>query len=111
TLNAVDANGLTDMWIKGGISKHTLFENLQRGEIISPERTFEEEEQFIQEDMPTASVAPGQTQPSQTASKCGNSGNSGRQFFDDGSGLNISIKKSSSGGTQAGNRTTTVSQN
>ena len=46
------------MWQKGGISKRTMYENLQRGEIASAERTFEEEEQEIADELPTSADIP-----------------------------------------------------
>lgn len=37
-------------WMNGGISKRTLFENLQRGEVIEADRSFEDEEAEIETD-------------------------------------------------------------
>ncbi len=42
--------GLVGGWQSGAYSKQTLFENLQRGEIIDPERTFEDEEDRINDE-------------------------------------------------------------
>lgn len=47
-----DAEALVRLWQSNGISKRTLYENLQRGEIASPERTFEEEEGLIESEAP-----------------------------------------------------------
>jgi hypothetical protein len=46
------ALNLVKSWQAGAMSKLSLFENLQRGEIVSPERTFEEEESLIQAEGP-----------------------------------------------------------
>jgi hypothetical protein len=45
-----EAADLIGVWQSGAISKATLYENLQRGEIASQERTFEEEEDMINEE-------------------------------------------------------------
>ena len=45
-----DAEALMRVWMGGGVSKQTFFENLQRGDIISEDRTFEEEEALIEKD-------------------------------------------------------------
>lgn len=44
------AANLVKVWQAGGMSKLSLFENLQRGELISAERSFEEEEEEIAKD-------------------------------------------------------------
>lgn len=49
-MNPLDAANLVKVWQAGAISKLTLYENLQRGEVASSERTFEEEEVLIAED-------------------------------------------------------------
>ena len=52
-LEGMDSSTLTALmgtWQKGGISKRTLFENLQKGEIISTNKTFEDEQQEIEEE-------------------------------------------------------------
>lgn len=43
---------LVTSWQSGAISKETLFENLKRGEIIAPTRSFEDEETKIANSMP-----------------------------------------------------------
>jgi hypothetical protein len=43
-----DAVKLVSVWQSGAISKLTLYENLQRGEIASPERNFDDEEELIE---------------------------------------------------------------
>lgn len=69
------ARKLMELWTGRAISKLTLFENLQRGEIISNEREFEDEEELIEADaidppspppggaVPPAIVPPGQVPP------------------------------------------------
>lgn len=49
-MTPLDAVNLVKVWQAGGISKLSLFENFQRGEIISAERSFEEEEEEIAKD-------------------------------------------------------------
>ena len=46
-MNPLDAANLVKVWQAGAISKQTLYENLQRGEVASSERTFDEEEELI----------------------------------------------------------------
>ena len=51
-LNEMDASRLTSLisaWQTGGISKQTLFNNLKKGEIIDAEKTFEQEQEEIDE--------------------------------------------------------------
>jgi hypothetical protein len=50
TLTPADAVSLVSLWQQRGISRTTMFENLQRGEIISSERTQEEEFAEIEAD-------------------------------------------------------------
>jgi hypothetical protein len=52
SLSATDAVALTSVWTSGAISKQTLYENLQRGEIASQERTLEEEQALIDDEPP-----------------------------------------------------------
>lgn len=56
------AVNLVKVWQSGGMSKLSLFENLQRGELISAERSFEEEEKEIAKDQegmePEAEIDP-----------------------------------------------------
>lgn len=51
-MTPADAEALTRVWMQAGISKRTLFENLQKGGIVSPERDFEDEEGEIEQDVP-----------------------------------------------------------
>jgi Domain of unknown function (DUF4055) len=44
-----DAINLVNMWQRSAISYETLYDNLQRGRIASPERTAEEEQALIEE--------------------------------------------------------------
>ncbi len=47
-MNPSDASAMLALWTGRAISKETLFWNLQKGEFIPPERTFEEEEAAIE---------------------------------------------------------------
>ncbi|ESR27513.1 62kDa structural protein [Lutibaculum baratangense AMV1] len=47
TLNGRQIEGLVKLWQSGGISHRTLYENLQAGEVASPDRTFEQEREMI----------------------------------------------------------------
>ena len=47
-MNAQDLTAHIGAWQSGAVSKQTLYENLQKGEIASVERTFEEEEGLIE---------------------------------------------------------------
>ncbi|WP_103171593.1 DUF4055 domain-containing protein [Paracoccus sp. SY] len=47
TLTPTDAAALVRLWQDGAVSYQTLYENLQRGEIASAERSFEEEYDLI----------------------------------------------------------------
>lgn len=49
-MNPADAEALMRIWLGGAISKRTLYENLQRGEIASEERSYEEEQELIEEE-------------------------------------------------------------
>jgi len=46
-LTSQDLTALVASWQAGAISQHTLFDNLQRGEIVSDNVTFEEEQERI----------------------------------------------------------------
>ena len=48
-MTAGDAMQLVNMWQRGAISYETLYDNLQRGRIASPERSSEEEQALIDE--------------------------------------------------------------
>lgn len=48
---------LVEAWMSGAISKTTLYENLQRGEIASHDRSFEEEQELIEQDMPDVDLS------------------------------------------------------
>lgn len=50
TLTPEQAASLVALWQNGAIAYETLYENLQRGEITSPERTFDEELKLIDEE-------------------------------------------------------------
>lgn len=47
TLTPQEAAQLVSVWQSGALSKQTLYENLQRGELASAERSFEEEQELI----------------------------------------------------------------
>jgi hypothetical protein len=51
-MTPADAVSLVTVWQQGAIAKQTLYENLQRGEIASAERTFDDEEELINNEMP-----------------------------------------------------------
>jgi Domain of unknown function (DUF4055) len=64
-MTPADAAALVTVWQGGAISKQTLYENLQRGEIASAERTFEEEQELIDEEAIDQPVAVGPVAPDQ----------------------------------------------
>jgi hypothetical protein len=49
-MTPTEATQLMKLWMGEAISKLTMYENLQRGEIASPERDFEEEQALIAQD-------------------------------------------------------------
>lgn len=51
TIDPAKAESLVRIWQSGAMAKETLYENLQRGEIASSERTFEEEQALIDQEM------------------------------------------------------------
>ena len=51
-LSPQEITALVSAWQAGAYSKQTLFENLQRGNIIDPDKYFEEEEDLIEMDGP-----------------------------------------------------------
>jgi hypothetical protein len=52
TMDSRQIEALLKTWQAGGMSKQSLFDNLQRGEVIDSERTFEDEEADIQDEQP-----------------------------------------------------------
>lgn len=56
TMTPQEAAELVKVWQAGVISKLTLYENLQRGEIASAERSFDEEEDLIETETPAGLV-------------------------------------------------------
>lgn len=52
TMSPQEAFELVKVWQAGGISGVTLYENLQRGDIASAERTYEEERSLIEDELP-----------------------------------------------------------
>lgn len=57
-----EAGELVTVWQSGAISKQTLYENLQKGEIASSERTFEEEQELISQEEVDDPMALGKRQ-------------------------------------------------
>lgn len=53
---------LVAAWMAGAISRDTMHTNLQRGEIIAPTRTVEEERELVEEEMPEPEPLPDDTQ-------------------------------------------------
>ena len=51
-MDSSELAALISCWQDGGISKKVLFDNLKEGEIIPADKTFEEMEQEIQEEIP-----------------------------------------------------------
>lgn len=67
-MTAQDATELMKLWMGAAISKETLFENLQRGEIVSEEADFQEEEDKIAtEEMDRAAKADAAMQAARDA--------------------------------------------
>ena len=56
TMTAAEAEQLVRVWQSGAISYETLYENLQRGEIASPERSFQDERDLIEQEVPDVPV-------------------------------------------------------
>lgn len=52
TLTPGDAMGLVRIWQANVISKQTVYEALQRGEIASTERSYEDEQALLEDEMP-----------------------------------------------------------
>lgn len=59
TMTPREAADLVTVWQSGAISKQTLYEDLQRGEIASQERTFEEEQDLIDQEAIDQPLAQG----------------------------------------------------
>lgn len=57
-LSATDAVALMTLWQGGAMAKQTLYENLQRGEIASQERTFDEEQKMMDEEVIDHPIVP-----------------------------------------------------
>lgn len=53
TMTAQELTALVSAWQQGAISKRTLFANLQRREVIGTDLSFEDEEQYQEEEGPT----------------------------------------------------------
>jgi hypothetical protein len=54
SLSSLDLNALVQAWMAGAISGPTLHANLQRGEIIDPKKSYEDEQAEIEEQAPDA---------------------------------------------------------
>lgn len=68
TLSAQELTALVAGWQSGAYSKRTLFENMQRADMIPAERSFEDEEELIQTEGPplgtiTSTSPPGGNDP------------------------------------------------
>lgn len=89
-MNPTDAKALTEVWQSGAISKQTLYENLQRGDIASTERTFEEEQDLISQEAIDDPMSP-QAQLQQQDPNLGGTPGGGdlNRFIEDGTGLQI----------------------
>lgn len=57
-MTPADAQALVGVWQSGGISYRTLYENLQRGEIASAERSVEDERELIDQEVPDTTTDP-----------------------------------------------------
>jgi len=62
-MDAPTLTALVGAWQAGAISQETLFDNLQEGEVISSDSTFEKESAKIQNDPPAATKAPAAVKP------------------------------------------------
>jgi hypothetical protein len=67
TISPQDAQALVAVWQSGGMSKRSLFENLQRGEVISAERSFEDEEELIEGEVPDFTPPVPEVDPAEAA--------------------------------------------
>jgi len=66
TLEPQAAKYLMDLWMGGAISKTTLSENLQRGDIATYDRSFEDEEELINQEIPDL-IAPSMVREDEKA--------------------------------------------
>lgn len=58
-LGPAELTSLVNGWMSGAYSKQTLFYNIKRGSMVPQDRTFEQEQEFIEEEPPAlAGVAP-----------------------------------------------------
>lgn len=55
-MTAQEMQGLVSAWQQGAISRQTLFSNLQRGEIIASDVSYEDEEALIADEGPTLAM-------------------------------------------------------
>lgn len=55
-LTAPDILALVESWQKGAISRRTLYDNLRDGEVLPPDRDFDEEQRLIETDQPEATT-------------------------------------------------------
>lgn len=62
-LTPADALQLVKIWQAGVLSKQTVYEAMQRGEIASGERTFDEEQTLIEDEMPPPGSDPNVMAP------------------------------------------------
>jgi hypothetical protein len=79
-LDPAKAKYLMDLWIGGAISYQTLWDNLQRGDIGTYDRTWEEEKDLIDQELPdlpgmvppTSGATPAQPKQQPAQKKAGN---------------------------------------
>jgi hypothetical protein len=76
-LDAQTILALVSSWQQGAISKETLFDNFQRGEIVSEATTFEDEEAKISNNPPMMSLG-GQANPNEPGGSANNGGTGGQ---------------------------------
>lgn len=60
TMGPQELTALVNGWMSGGYSKNTLFFNIKRGGLVPDDRTFEEEQQLIEEEGPALSSMTGE---------------------------------------------------
>ena len=63
-MTAQELTALMGLWQSGGISRATLFWNLQQGELVRPGKELDEELDEIESDAPTLGAMPEPSQPS-----------------------------------------------
>ena len=82
-LDPVKAASLVTIWQAGGMSKISLIENLQRGDIVSDERTVDEEIELINQEMIDNPLL------QDDGSEAGGGGPLSDRFIESGEGLDV----------------------